>query len=65
MDTEMMEIMVGDWLDDEGAEYLVLVGKPYHDAELDCWCQDAEDERCTYILTEHNGFIVLNYVGEQ
>lgn len=64
MNEDLMTIMVLDWIhDDEDREDLDLDGKPYYDEILDLWCQDAHDEKHTYILTAHDGTIYINYTG--
>lgn len=64
MDEEMMEIMVDDWLADNAEEMadLKLVGEPYFNNDLDCWCQDAEDADHDYTLTAgEDGNIRINF----
>lgn len=65
MDTDMMEMMVEDWMFEHQDEMsdLVLDGEPYYDNELSAWRQDAHDTSTSYALIEANGNISIEYMG--
>lgn len=61
MNEELMEIMVADFIADhfDEMEDLILDGKPYYDAELEQWVQDAHDNKNTYTLANIDGSIEI------
>ena len=63
-DKTEFEVMVNNWLiDHEGEMDDIKIGDVYFDDKLG-WAADAEDDKCTYILTDDGtGNIRIDYTG--
>lgn len=62
MNSDMMSIMVSDWIADNAPEMddLVLEGEPYYSEDYEAWAQDAHDEKGDYVLIANGGFIEIH-----
>ena len=67
IELETLQSMVEDFIAGGSPEYDNLLPdykSSRYDDELDCWCVDAEDDKCTYLLTAgSDGNIQIHYSG--
>lgn len=67
MDSDMMQIMVQDFVADGAGEYddlTIHYNSARYDAEMDSWVIDAEDETHDYLLVaDDDGNISIHTIG--